>query len=285
MNEYLYRINRLKCAYNGGNPVLEIDKLSIPRGKIMFLLGVSGSGKSTFLETLGLMNHTIQDGELFFCPEPAMPAVEIHQLWSQNKQEQLAEIRNRHLSFIFQNTNLMPNFTALENICITSMIQGSSFDDAKKISLEYLEQVGLHNLQDRPSNMFSGGERQRIAFVRAINSNFSVLFGDEPTGNLDDLNAGVLLDFLKAKVKDSGKSAIIVSHHIDLAIKHADIIYVLTKESKTSPGKITEEVSFSRTGQHDDTEPACQWANHADESITDIKESIRRHLRTADENR
>ncbi len=278
MNDYLFRINQLKCAYKDGDVVLEIDNLNIPRGKIIFLLGVSGSGKSTFLETLGLMNHTIQSGQLLFYPELNNPPVEVHRLWAENDQKKLAEIRNRHLSFIFQSTNLMPNFTALENICVTSMIQGKSFGEARDITLENLDQVGLHNLQDRESNMFSGGERQRIAFVRAINSNFSVLFGDEPTGNLDDLNAGMLLEFLKTKVKDSGKSAIIVSHHIDLAIKHADVIYVLTKESKTLPGRITEDVSFTRIRPNEFKKKDNEWINHADNGIIDIHKSVRHFL-------
>lgn len=280
MNDYLFRINQLKCAYKNGDVVLEIENLNIPRGKIIFLLGVSGSGKSTFLETLGLMNHTIKSGQLLFYPEANNQPVDVHQLWADNDQERLAEIRNRHLSFIFQNTNLMPNFTALENICVTSMIQGKSFNEAREITLKNLDQVGLHNLQDRESNMFSGGERQRIAFVRAINSNFSVLFGDEPTGNLDDLNAGALLEFLKTKIKDSGKSAIIVSHHINLAIKHADIIYVLTKESKNRPGKITEDVSFTRIKPDQNRQTQNEWINHADNGIIDIHKSVRHFLQS-----
>ncbi len=281
MSDHLFSINQLKCAYPGGDVVLEIDNVDIPRGKIVFLLGVSGAGKSTFLETLGLMNHTTKSGSLLFRPQPGDPPIDINELWTQNKQEKLAEIRSRHLSFIFQSTNLMPNFTALENICISNMIQGSSFDEAKELTIKHLEQVGLHNMQDRASNMFSGGERQRIAFVRAINSNFSVLFGDEPTGNLDDFNASVLMDFLTSQVRGSGKSAIIVSHHIDLAVKYADLILMLTKKSKHLPGKITADASFSRIDEGSNKHMGGNWANHSHESITDIKSTIRRLLNSS----
>ena len=118
--DYLFQIKNLVCSYDGRREVLKVESLEIPKGKIVILLGVSGSGKSTVLETLGLMNKTIKNcSQLDFCPNGVN--IDLSRLWRKKQNKEIAEIRKNHFSFIFQNTNLMPNFTAYENISITQI--------------------------------------------------------------------------------------------------------------------------------------------------------------------
>lgn len=274
MEDSIFVIKNLKCSYNGSNTVLQIDDLTIPRGKISFLLGVSGSGKSTFLETLGIMNNSIQSGTVTFYPENNNLPILINELWDKKYRNKIAAVRNKYLSFIFQSTNLMPNFTALENICISQLIQEKSFNQAKEASYPFMEKVGIHNLEkERESVMFSGGEQQRIAFVRAISPSFSVIFGDEPTGNLDDFNANELMQVLKEKTQQDNKTAIIVSHNITLASNYADCIYILTKKTDKQPGVVLSENSLYRSELNKNT-----WFSKSGKEIRDVKRFLEHAL-------
>jgi len=227
-NEYIFKIKNLKCTYNGNDEVLRIDELNIQRGKIIFLLGISGSGKSTFLETLGLMNNTLSNGsKVYFYTKDDRN--DIGEIWDAKDYKILAKLRQEHFSFIFQDTNLMPNFTAFENISLTQMIEGqskeASISNAKKIAGD----LGLLIDEKKKTHELSGGEKQRAAFIRAIAPEFTVLFGDEPTGNLDEINAELLMNILKTKIEEKQRTAIIVSHDIKLALKYADQIIILKK--------------------------------------------------------
>ncbi len=226
----IYQIRELACAYKEGKTVLHIRELDIPQGELVFLLGVSGSGKSTLLETLALMNNTLASGEVHFNSHDN--SFKFSELWQKNDPEEIAKVRKQHFSFIFQDTNLMENFTAYENICLAQMIkQDARQEEAMTGAKQLANQVGLSsgelNVNTLAVNL-SGGQRQRLAFVRAINNDFSVIFGDEPTGNLDEANANELLRILKQNLEGTS-SAIVVSHDIDLAVQHADRIIVITK--------------------------------------------------------
>ncbi len=228
MDEYIYEIKNLICSYNNKWDVLKISNLNIPRGKITVLLGISGSGKSTILETLGLMNNTIKNGsELFFHMNGN--SRDFGFIWDQYKDDEIADIRMKHFSFIFQDTNLMPNFDAYENIGITLMLQGFSKKEAIEKSKILADQMDLFINEEKKSFELSGGEKQRSAFIRAIAPKFDVLFGDEPTGNLDDENSQKLMRILKEKINTENRTAIIVSHNIELALEFADQIVVLKK--------------------------------------------------------
>ncbi len=229
--ELIYDIKNLECQYIPGSTVLRIPELQIPKGKLIFLLGVSGIGKSTFIETLGLMNRTIN-----VTPETSIKFnngkehEEIKNIWSKSNQE-LSQFRNDHFSFIFQNTNLMPNFTAGENMCISMLIEGKELYEVKSKVLEVMSKLNLDaELYDRKIQELSGGQRQRLAFVRAIIAGFNVLFGDEPTGNLDRDTGHKLMTILKENLAEHNRTGIIVSHDIDLALNFADIILLLSKE-------------------------------------------------------
>jgi len=250
----IYQIRDLACAYSEGKTVLHIHNLDIPQGELVFLLGVSGSGKSTLLETLALMNNTLTSGEVTF--NSADNSFKFSELWKKNDANEIAQVRKRHFSFIFQDTNLMENFTAYENICLAQMIkQDVRQEEAMTGAKQLANQVGLSSGElnaDTLAVNLSGGQRQRLAFVRAINNNFSVIFGDEPTGNLDEANANELLRILKQNLEGKA-SAIVVSHDIDIALQHADRIIVITK-SPEGYGEILPENNY----------PAESWRNSSD---------------------
>jgi ABC-type lipoprotein export system ATPase subunit len=239
----LFEISNLKCSYDKvyvpgrSKVVLEIDKLDLPKGKKIFIVGESGIGKSTILEVLGMMNNTIipdKDTKFVFYEEDDKP-VDLLELWHRNSDKELSRFRLKHFNFIFQSTNLMRNFTAYENISLTRMLQGysqeSAFHDASKV----LSDLGLSHIDEsRMAQELSGGQQQRLAFARAILPDFTVLFGDEPTGNLDSDNAMNAMKLLSKKLKSlEGSSAIIVSHDMHLAVSYADVIVKVHKEMRT----------------------------------------------------
>jgi|JI10StandDraft_1071094.scaffolds.fasta_scaffold77171_2 putative ABC transport system ATP-binding protein len=251
MSQPIFRISKLSCSYSHKDQdrVLYIEDLEIPRGNIVFLLGASGSGKSTLLETLGLMNDTFADGSVEFYPEPNHAAIRLEDLWYQSNSSGLADIRKKHYSFIFQNTNLMEHFTAYENICLAPMIQsgdkfGASIEDAKVL----MEKVNIPEAQvglDTLSMHLSGGQKQRVTFVRALISDHTVLFCDEPTGNLDERNAYELMRLIKSSMNEN-KTVIIVSHDIRLAMEFADQIICISKDEGDQSSSIVSRNIFRR---------------------------------------
>ncbi len=253
-----FNIKNLTCSYLANQPVLKIDELTIEKGKLVFILGVSGIGKSTFIETLGLMNETIVNTsgtELAFYPKDT--AIEMKDSWAKSNDE-MAFFRNQHFSFIFQNTNLMPNFTAGENMCISQLIKGKTIVEAKPKVQEIMKELNLPaEVFDKKITELSGGQRQRLAFVRAITADFSVLFGDEPTGNLDQDTAFRLMNMLKKNLQKHQSTGIIVSHDIDLSIAFADQIILLTPHEIHSYGIVDLEKIIYRTNNkfhhYDDT--------------------------------
>lgn len=240
----LFEIANLRCSYDRNyhegisKVVLEISDLIIPKGRKIFIVGESGIGKSTILEVLGLMNNTVvpQENSKFLFYDKDNNAVDLIGLWTRNDDDELSQFRLKHFNFIFQSTNLMRNFSAYENIALTRMLQGYSQNDAYARASQVLSDLGLgHISEDRMSHELSGGQQQRLAFARAILPDFSVLFGDEPTGNLDSDNAVKAMELLSDKLNElDGGSAIIVSHDMHLAVTFADVIIKIRKESRTA---------------------------------------------------
>jgi ABC-type lipoprotein export system ATPase subunit len=270
MNDILFTIQDLTCSYKRGDDVLRIHRLEIPFGKFIVLIGKSGSGKSTFLETLGLMNNTLKTGDIIFHPRSAESPVSYKKLWELTDSSELAEIRRKYFSFIFQNTNLMPNFTAYENACLTQMIQGISMSQSMKKVKSLMSSMGLGEVPDwKNASELSGGQKQRLAFVRAISSEFVVLFGDEPTGNLDEFNSDELMARLQSNIAEKGSTAIIVSHNINLSVKYADIIIVLKKQDEN---QACYEIGPSSVYKQDLTKK--NWVDWQDRIIPDIAREI-----------
>lgn len=252
----IYEIRDLKCAYDKSRVVLHIEELDIPQGKVVFFVGPSGIGKSTILETLGLMNNTVLSAEKIEYSE-----IDLSKVWTWSD-EKRSELRKNDFSFIFQQTNLMPNFTAYENVMVTTMIQGGNDVDINARVREVLEKMDLPT-EDRPIQMYSGGQKQRLAFARAILPDFKVLFCDEPTGNLDPASARNLMEVLVKDLHQKQATAIIVSHDMDLSLLYADMIVLIRKENRSVMdrddyyGKIDAQSLYFRDGD--------KWRNQGQE--------------------
>ncbi|MFW5804161.1 MAG: ATP-binding cassette domain-containing protein [bacterium] len=254
-------IEKLECKYEN-TTVFSAENITIPRGEITVILGPSGSGKSTFIEALGLMNKTMtHDSKVFFYSDKDYKyveklddgSIELNGLWKKNRSKHIQkrdEIRYNGYSFVFQDTYLMPNFSAIENIALTELIKNSKLAKVyHKIINGLVKSLNLQNLffKNRPSS-YSGGERQRMAFGRGIFPDFEVLFGDEPTGNLDPHNAIEVLRYLKENI-NKNNCALIVTHSVELAVEFADKILVLTPKEKVNSKKrftVLPEFTFYR---------------------------------------
>ena len=279
--EKLFNINNLRCSYDKpfvegySKVVLEIKRIVIPRGKKVFIVGESGIGKSTILEVVGMMNNTIVDNEesVFQYFERDGACVDLLDMWRRNRDSELSEFRLKHFNFIFQSTNLMRNFTAYENIAITRLLQGYPIEETFQMVEGVLADLGIHGLgRERNAQELSGGQQQRIAFARAIIPDFEVLFGDEPTGNLDGENAMRAMETLAQKLNNiPGSSAIIVSHDMHLATTFADIVVKVRK--KDDHGYIDESSVFQLD------EATNQWSNGSiGFSTADFENYLRKKL-------
>ena len=182
--------------------------------------------------------------------------IDLSDMWVRNNDKELSAFRLKHFNFIFQNTNLMRNFTAYENIAITRMLQGYSMAESIDKAERILEDLGIEKLdKSRNAQELSGGQQQRIAFARAIIPDFSVLFGDEPTGNLDGENAMRAMETLSSKLRSIPESsAIIVSHDMHLAVTFADMIIKVSR--KDGHGFINDRSVFVKDGS--------SWSNGYD---------------------
>lgn len=222
----IFSIRDLDLGYEKDKTVLRIEELDIKRGQLTFIIGPSGAGKSTLLESLGLMKDTLHSeaaSRLLFRASDGK-TVDLTKIWSQGD-EAANRVRSEYYSFIFQSTNLMPNFTIGENICYTGMLDGRSLSEVKETGVELMNRMNLNpSLFDQDPTMASGGQRQRVAFARALCKDFDVLFCDEPTGNLDQGNAISLMEMVQQVVKEKNRSAIIVSHDIHLSDRFADVV-------------------------------------------------------------
>lgn len=248
--------------------MLEINALSIPINTLVFIIGRSGIGKSTFIETLGLMNKTMvehKDTEVSFYPEASEEqAIDLQACWSLPN-DKMSKLRQNFFSFIFQQTNLMPNFTAGENMMVSGLIEHQSIAEAKSSVLEVMDQLSLdRDLFDRKITHLSGGQRQRLAFVRAITAGFTILFGDEPTGNLDRNTAEELMGILKKQIMKKHKTGVIVSHDLPLALKFADIIIPITSKVEQNGdmrGEVMQENIIYQQGE--------SWYDNTNKLISD----------------
>src|SRR6476659_8457457 len=158
--------------------VLKGVEISINTGEIVSIVGPSGSGKSTLLHILGTLD------------KPDKGEVMLHDINVTNLSgKKLADFRNKHIGFVFQFHHLLPEFTALENVCIPGWIAGNKKKETEQKAKEILAALGLKDRLDNKPGQLSGGEQQRVAAARALINNPSVIMADEPTGNLDSANA------------------------------------------------------------------------------------------------
>ncbi|MCF0191758.1 MAG: ABC transporter ATP-binding protein [Marinilabiliaceae bacterium] len=186
--------------------VLKGVSLHIKEGEIVAIVGQSGAGKTTLLQILGTLDRP-SSGSVVIAGEDV----------SRLNERQLSEFRNKHIGFVFQFHQLLPEFTALENVMMPCQIGGVSDREAEARARELLNFLKLgHRLEHKPMQM-SGGEKQRVAIARALAQRPSVVFADEPTGNLDSHNAHELQELFFSLRKEYGQTFVIVTHDLQMA--------------------------------------------------------------------
>ena len=195
--------------------------LTIYPGEMVALLGPSGSGKSTLLNCIGLLDKFIS-GKFKI----------LNKDYSLLTESEITNIRLNDIGFVFQNHRLFPEFSALENIIIPSLIKNIPYDDAKKKAVQILTYLNLeHRMDHRPAKL-SGGESQRVAIGRALSNNPKFILADEPTGNLDKDNTLLIFNILKKITLDTEKSVIIATHNNFLAEKMDRILLIENQNIK-----------------------------------------------------
>jgi len=208
--------NLVKTYQNNQKLKLEVLKsvsIEIEEKKISVIVGASGAGKSTLLHLLGGLDRP-DHGSVFY------EGQDIFKL----SDDKLTKFRNKNIGFVFQFHHLLPEFTALENIAIPHMISGKSLDVSAKRALVLLSSVGLSDrAQHKPAEL-SGGEQQRIAVARALINDPSIIFADEPTGNLDSANSEIIHQIIVELKEKLGKTFVIVTHNPEL-VKLADTVF------------------------------------------------------------
>ncbi len=187
--------------------ILKGIDVEIYRGEFVSITGASGSGKSSLLYILGLLDPPTE-GSVY------LDGIKI----DFKKQNELAVLRNRKVGFVFQFHYLLPEFTALENILIPMIKAGRSIKESKERSKKLLEKVGLDGKENRKPYQLSGGEQQRVAIARALANNPAIILADEPTGNLDSKNTEVVMNIL-LNLNREGTTILMVTHEQELAKK------------------------------------------------------------------
>ena len=208
MAESLIKITNIKRDFVLGSEIVYVLKginLDIAKGEYVALMGPSGSGKSTLMNLLGCLD-TPTSGEYILNGKDA----------SKMSDDELADIRNREIGFVFQTFNLLPRTTALDNVALPMIYAGYSKSERRQRATEVLTQVNLSDRMDHQPNQLSGGQRQRVAIARALVNKPSIILADEPTGNLDSKTSVEIMN-LFGEIHNNGNTVILVTHEEDIA--------------------------------------------------------------------
>jgi putative ABC transport system ATP-binding protein len=216
-NEVIIRMENVRKVYNTGKVVVEALKgvdLEVNKGELVAIVGPSGSGKSTLMNLLGCLD-TASDG--------------IYELGGENvagvTRDQLAEIRNRRVGFIFQAFNLLPHISALENVELPMLFGGVKPKERRQRATELLTRVGLGDRLDHKPTELSGGQMQRVAIARSLAMEPDILLADEPTGNLDS-SSGTDIMSIFTDLWKSGRTVVIITHDPALAKRASRIVEI-----------------------------------------------------------
>ncbi len=225
MNDIVLRLHKVTKTYggNGNIPLVEIFKgldFKVKRNEVVGLFSPSGSGKTTFLQIAGLLDSKCS-GDIYINGSKVNPKNDF----------QTSMIRRKNIGFVFQFHHLIQEFSALENIILPLLFDGTSKKIAVKKGQHLLEKVGLGKRMDNRPAELSGGEQQRVAICRAIINEPALLLADEPTGNLDQSTTSKVMTFLIELIKEHSISAIIASHN-------PIISQIVDKNAKIESGKI-----------------------------------------------
>ncbi len=205
------KISQITRDFNLGQEVVKVLKgidLEIEKGEYVAFMGPSGSGKSTLMNLLGCLD-TPTSGQYILNGKDV----------SKMTDDELAEIRNKEIGFVFQTFNLLPRTTALENVALPMIYAGASKSQRKERAEKVLTDVGLADRMDHKPNQLSGGQRQRVAVGRALVNKPSIILADEPTGNLDSKTSVEIMNLFD-EIHRSGNTVILVTHEEDIA-RHA----------------------------------------------------------------
>jgi putative ABC transport system ATP-binding protein len=206
--EYVIELRDIVKEYRNGDQVTSVlkgVKLKIAKGDFVALMGPSGSGKSTLMHIMGFLDKPTS-GEYIFNGQSV----------AETDEDALAEQRKKNVGFIFQAFHLLPKSTVLENVMLPMIYTKVSPDERKKRATEALKDVGLGERLSYFPNQLSGGQRQRVAIARSLVNNPSVIFADEPTGNLDSVSSEQVMDIL-VNLNKQGKTIVMVTHEHDIA--------------------------------------------------------------------
>lgn len=216
--EHLIKVVDLCKVYNPGeNEVRALDHvdLEIDQGEFVAIIGQSGSGKSTFMNMLGCLDVPTS-GKYYLNGTDVSTMTD----------NQLSEVRNREIGFIFQGFNLIPNLTAEENVELPLIYRGMDKKSRKKLAQESLEMVGLGNRMNHKPAEMSGGQQQRVAIARAIAAKPPVILADEPTGNLDSGSSKEILGILK-QLHSGGRTVILITHDDGIASQAKRVVRIM----------------------------------------------------------
>ncbi len=194
------------CKSYGNLEVLKGVNIEINKGEIVSIVGKSGAGKSTLLHILGTLDE-FDSGDLI------INGIKVGEL----SQKEIAQFRNQHIGFVFQFHHLMPEFTALENVCLPGFIGKKDTKKTRERGTELLKYLGLSKRMSHKPTQLSGGEQQRVAMARALINNPAVVFADEPTGNLDTSTSEELHKLIHELRKDFDQTFVIVTHNNEMA--------------------------------------------------------------------
>jgi putative ABC transport system ATP-binding protein len=233
----LIEAKNLEKIYSDGTEALRGASLKIEKKEFVAIMGPSGSGKSTLLHILGFLDKQTK-GKYFFLGKEL----------SDYSKEEIALVRSREMGFVFQMFNLLPKATVLENVKLPLLYSGVKEAKRNKMAKAAIKAVDLEYRIDNLSTELSGGEKQRVAIARALVNNPSVIFADEPTGNLDSKSGKLIMDILERLNREEDKTVILITHETSTATYADRTIKILDGlvESDTDSTSISKAVNYQK---------------------------------------